>query len=425
MGRNIGFVSTRFAGTDGVSLEASKWREVLLRDGHHCFWFAGELDRAPDKSFLVPEAHFQHEKIEAINKEIFGKKQRTADVTNEIQNLKNHLKQHLEEFIERFNIDLLIVENALSIPLNVPLGLALTEMVAETLIPTIAHHHDFYWERVRFTLNAVGDYIRMAFPPNLHNIEHVVINSAAQEELALRTGISSLIIPNVLDFEHQPRVNIQRTEAFRESIGLKPEDIMILQPTRIIQRKGIEHAIELVKELKDPRYKLVISHEAGDEGFEYAEYLKDEAKGRGVDLRLFNARMVDPLSDNNHTNNNIQKDHFSLWDVYPHADFITYPSLYEGFGNAFLEAVYFKKPILINRYSIFIRDIEPRGFDLAAMDGFLTRKTVKKVRKILENPERMQKMVNQNYDIALRHYSFAVLQRWLKTILINFFGMEA
>jgi glycosyltransferase involved in cell wall biosynthesis len=228
-----------------------------------------------------------------------------------------------------------------------------------------------------------------------------------------------------LDFEHQPRVNIQRTEAFRESIGLKPEDIMILQPTRIIQRKGIEHAIELVKELKDPRYKLVISHEAGDEGFEYAEYLKDEAKGHGVDLRLFNARMVDPLGDNNHTNNNIQKDHFSLWDVYPHADFITYPSLYEGFGNAFLEAVYFKKPILINRYSIFIRDIEPRGFDLAAMNGFLTRKTVKKVRKILENPERMQKMVNQNYDIALRHYSFAVLQRWLKTILINFFGMEA
>ena len=115
---------------------------------------------------------------------------------------------------------------------------------------------------------------------------------------------------------------------------------------------------------------------------------------------------------------------FSLWDVYPHADFITYPSLYEGFGNAFLEAVYFKKPILINRYSIFVRDIEPRGFDLAAMDGFLTKKVVRSVKEILENPERMQKMVDQNYDIALRHYSFAVLQRWLKTIMVNFFGME-
>ena len=27
--RNIGFVSTRFAGTDGVSLETKKWAEVL------------------------------------------------------------------------------------------------------------------------------------------------------------------------------------------------------------------------------------------------------------------------------------------------------------------------------------------------------------------------------------------------------------
>ncbi|MBW1996151.1 MAG: glycosyltransferase family 4 protein, partial [Deltaproteobacteria bacterium] len=320
-----------------------------------------------------------------------------------------------------FKIDILIVENSLSIPMNLPLGLALTETIAETLIPTIAHHHDFHWERVRYTLTAAGDYIRMSFPPNLHNIEHVVINSVAQEELALRTGISSLIIPNVLDFENPPRVKIGRTEAFRLSIGLKSEDIMILQPTRIVQRKGIEHAVELVKELKDPRYKLVVSHEAGDEGFEYAEWLKEEAKGHGVDLRLFNARMADPLGDNN---NGIQKDHFSLWDVYPHADFITYPSLYEGFGNAFLEAIYFKKPILINRYSIFVRDIEPRGFDLVVMDGFLSRRTVSKVREILENPERMKKMVDYNYEIARRHYSFAVLQRWLKTILVNFFGME-
>ena len=423
MGKNIGFVSTRFAGTDGVSLEASKWREVLIRNGHKCFWFAGELDRAPERSYLVPEAHFQHEKIEWVNKKVFGTKQRTPEVAGEIQNLKNHLKKELLSFKQKFDIDLFIVENALSIPMNVPLGLALTEIIAETLIPTTAHHHDFFWERVRYTLNAVGDYIRMSFPPNLHNIEHVVINSAAQEELALRTGISSLIIPNVLDFENPPRVQVKRTEAFRESIGLEPRDFMILQPTRVIQRKGIEHAIELVKEMRGPRYKLVISHEAGDEGYEYAEWLKEEAKGHGVDLRFFNAEMVDPLSDNNH-NNRKQKQMFSLWDVYPHADFITYPSLYEGFGNAFLEAVYFKKPILINRYSIFVRDIEPRGFDLAAMDGIVTRKVVGKVQEILENRERMQKMVNHNYDIALRHYSFAVLQRWLKTILVNFFGME-
>ena len=45
---NIGFVSTRFAGTDGVTLEASKWSDVLESNHHRCFWFAGELDRAAD-----------------------------------------------------------------------------------------------------------------------------------------------------------------------------------------------------------------------------------------------------------------------------------------------------------------------------------------------------------------------------------------
>jgi glycosyltransferase involved in cell wall biosynthesis len=103
----------------------------------------------------------------------------------------------------------------------------------------------------------------------------------------------------------------------------------------------------------------LISHEAGDEGFEYAEWLTDHARERGVDLRLIDTRVPGAL------------DRPSLWELYAHADFITYPSLYEGFGNAFLEAVYFKKPLLINRYAIFVRDIEPKGFDLIVMDGFL------------------------------------------------------
>ena len=30
MSKKIGFISTRFAGSDGVSLESSKWAEVLL-----------------------------------------------------------------------------------------------------------------------------------------------------------------------------------------------------------------------------------------------------------------------------------------------------------------------------------------------------------------------------------------------------------
>ena len=417
MGKNIGFVSTRFAGTDGVSLESSKWADIFQQNGHRCFWFAGDLDRKPDYSLHVPEAHFQTEQNQWINNRVFGAKGRKQPVTQTIHEVRSHLKFKLHEFIKHFDIDLLIAENALTIPLHVPLGLALTETIAETQLPTIAHHHDFYWERVRFSINAVSDYIRMAFPPNLSNIRHVVINSAAQEQLAHRTGIASIIIPNVLDFENPPKISRKRTEIFRQSIGLEPDDRMILQPTRIVQRKGIEFAIELVKELKNHHNKLVISHEAGDEGFEYAEWLKDYACEHGVDLRLVSIHIADPWSGNGNG-----RGKYSLWDVYPYADFITYPSLYEGFGNAFLEAIYFKKPMLVNRYANFVRDIEPLGFDLAVMDGFLSKKTVQNVITILESSKRRKKMINTNYTIATQHYSYSVLRNQLSAIMKSFFA---
>ena len=103
--------------------------------------------------------------------------------------------------------------------------------------------------------------------------------------------------------------------------------------------KGIEYAIELVKSLNDPRYKLVISHEAGDEGFEYPDWVMEFASEHGVDLRLVTTQISSPWTDKT-----ASEEQYSLWDIYPHADFITYPSLLEGFGNAFLEAIYFKKP---------------------------------------------------------------------------------
>lgn len=424
MRKSIGFVSTRFAGTDGVTLEASKWASILKTQGHECFWFAGASDRNARRSMVVPEAHFQHEKNRWINERILGRKNRLPEVTDAIHEMRAFLKTRLREFIRTFDLDLLVVENALAIPMHLPLGLAITEVIAETRIPTIAHHHDFYWERTRYSVNAVSDYLRMAFPPPLYNIEHVVINTPAQEELAHRKGLSSIVIPNVLDFENPPVIDREKTEQFRHSLGLCPDDIMILQPTRVVARKGIEHAIDLVKKLGDPRYKLVISHEAGDEGEEYAEWLKETAQSSGVDLRLAPMHIADPI--------NLPDDEplpstggYSLWDIYPHADLITYPSLYEGFGNAFLEAVYFKMPMLINRYAIFVKDIEPLGFDLIQMDGYLTRKNIDHVKEVLESPEKRGQMTETNYEIAKRHYSYTVLRNQLNYLLHLFFGINS
>jgi len=195
----IGFVSTRLAGTDGVSLETRKWSYVLTAQGHECFYFAGQSEWPEERSYVVQEAHFKHPEIQRLNADLFDNYVRTAETSRKVQALKDYLKEHLYRFVNRFDLNLLIVENALAIPMNIPLGLALTELIAETSIPTIGHHHDFAWERDRFKVTAASDYQMGAFPPILPSVHHVVINSYAARQLALRTGATSVLIPNVMD----------------------------------------------------------------------------------------------------------------------------------------------------------------------------------------------------------------------------------
>jgi glycosyltransferase involved in cell wall biosynthesis len=417
MGLNLGFVSTRFAGIDGVSLEASKWAQIFEGEGHSCHWFAGELTKSSIVSLLETRADFKCERNQWVNSQLFGNHKKSFQLSKIIRNYKSILASRLKIFIDLYGLDLLVVENALAIPMHIPLGLALTDVIADTGIPTIAHHHDFYWERPRYLpLNGNKIYIHRAFPPKLPNIEHVVINSEARQELARRRGIVATLIPNAMDFENPPIVDKERVKAFRRSIGLKPDDVMFLQPTRIVKRKGIEFTLELIKALDHPKYKLVISHEAGDEGFEYVESIKQLAASYGIQVLFVDKIVEDPFARPSN-----RYDRFSLWEVYQAADFITYPSLYEGFGNAFLEAIYFGKPILVNRYNIFVDDIEPKGFDLVTMDGVLSGEVVKKIQKIVHDKERQQTMVDKNYRIALNYYSYSYLRKQLLQLMPNLF----
>lgn len=419
MSERIGFVSTRFAGTDGVSLESAKWAEVLWGYQHTSYWFAGLLDRDPNASLCIPEAHFEHPENLWINQRIWGRSHREPLVSRRIHEMASYLKSALYDFTERFDISILIAQNALTIPMHLPLGVALTEFLAETRMPAIAHHHDFYWERIRFSVNAVSDHLDFAFPPRINHLQHVVINEAAQEELAWRKGIASLLVPNVFDFEIPAPQPDDYTRDLRADLGFGPGDVIILQPTRIVPRKGIEHSIKLVEALHDRKYKLVISHDAGDEGYEYLHMLRELATESGVDLRIISDRIGDIRKTDG-----AGKKIYTLWDLYPHIDFVTYPSLYEGFGNAFLEAVYFRLPILINRYSIFARDIEPKGFRVPLMDGYLTRHVVDEVRRLLEDPVFRQQTVDHNHAVARRFFSYPLLRRRLRTLVTNITGLD-
>ena len=415
----IGFISTRFAGHDGVSLESAKWAEVLWEDRHTSFWYAGLMDRDPGVSWCVPEAHFAHSENEWINQRIWGRTHRSRLVTQRIHDLAAYLKTTLYEFVERFGIEILIPQNVLTIPMHLPLGVALTEFLAETQIPTIAHHHDFYWERDRFAINAVTDFLDMAFPHRGQNIRHVVINQQAQEQLSLRKGVSSTLVPNVFEFEKDPPPPDDYCKDFKTAIGLEDDDLLILQPTRIVPRKGIENAIRLVGRLNNPKCKLVITHEAGDEGMEYQHLLEELAREEGVGLRIISDRITDVRQ----TDQEGRKT-YTLWDAYAHADLVTYLSTYEGFGNALLEAFYFRVPVVINRYSIFIQDIEPKGFLLPMMDGFVTTKLLDQIQRLLDDQDFRQKTVHSNYHLARQYYGYAPLRRNLQTLIGGLPGLR-
>ena len=415
---NIGFVSTRFSGTDGVSLETAKWAEVLESMGHTCYYFSGLSDRPPERSMVVEEAFYRHPEIKERHDHFFTTNQRTKEETNWIHHWREIFRGHLYTFISEFGIDLLIPENALAIPLNIPLGLALTEVIAETCLPTIAHHHDFAWERKRFLVSSIWDYIGMAFPPDLPSIWHVVINSQASHQLARRRGVGSDVIPNVMQYEKPPPGIDDFSSDLRQTLGLEEGELFVLQPTRVVRRKGIEHAVELVQRL-NRKARLVISHASGDEGDDYEHRIQEYADLLGVKT-IFCSQIFD---DERHVTADGHKI-YSLWDAYPQADLVTYPSVFEGFGNAFLEAIYFRKPIVVNNYSIYATDIRPKGFQVIEFDDFVSSGTIKQTLEVLDSPHLQTEMAEKNYKLALRHFSYTLLHNKLKVQIANAFGMN-
>ena len=400
-----------------MTLEAAKWAEILEAEGAKCFWMAGLLDKREDISHLEPIAFFNHPSVVEVQKELFGVTTRPREITDRIHEMKEKLKTSIYDFIKRFDLELLIPQNILAIPMHVPLGVAMTEVIAETGIPSIAHHHDFTWERERFTVTSGADYLASSFPPTLPSLVHVVINSMQQKELARRYGQASTIIPNVIDFETPPPQMDDYSRDFRREIGVSEDDILVLQPTRIVPRKGIEHAIELLRRLKEPRLKLVLSHPSGDEGDAYAKLLSERIADAGIQA-LF---IADRIGERRGLNADGRKV-YTLYDIYPHADLVTYPSYYEGFGNAFLEAVYFGKPVVVNTYAVYARDIDPLGFKTIEMSMIVTNEVVEKTREIIDDSSLRDEWAAINFDLGVKFFSYSVARRKLAGRIAKLFG---
>jgi glycosyltransferase involved in cell wall biosynthesis len=404
----IGIVSTRLAGVDGVTFEAAKWEEVLHRMGHEVRLLAGDVDALRPHAQLVPAMHFAHPPAARVTAAAFDPDSDSNAVRAEINRLANQLVPVIETWMDVQRIGLLIVQNAWAIPMQLPLAVALRRVVQSTGVPAIGHHHDYWWERPRFAGCIVPEVLEQAFPPDLPGVIHVSINSLAATQLRRHRGIASSVIPNVFDFSGpRPRPHPAMRRQMRAELGMGSRGLLVVQPTRVVPRKGIELAIDLVGRLRDRHAVLLITSPAGDEGLDYLVEMEQMAERHGVDLRYAADRFAP-----DHEGKPLRPAH-SLHDAYLAADLITYPSLYEGYGNALVEAIYYGKPVLVNRYSVYEADIRPLGFRFIEIDGAITPATVREVRSAIADPKRQAVIARHNFELGRRHLSYEVLQRRL------------
>jgi glycosyltransferase involved in cell wall biosynthesis len=405
-------VATRLAGVDGVTFETAKWEAVLVRMGHEVRLCAGEVDALRSTARLIPAMHFSHPPAARVTAAAFDPDSDAEAVEREVLRLADQLLPVLAAWIQTERLDVLVVENAWAIPMHLPLGAALRTLVTTTGIPTIAHNHDYWWERERFTRCVIPDLLDEAFPPSMPNVRHVSISSLAARSLRDRRGLESLVVPNVFDFGHpmpRPRPEVRR--GLRTELGMDESGLLIVQPTRVVPRKGIELTIDLAGQLEDPDAVVLITSPAGDEGLDYLIALERRAERAKVNLRYAADRFAP-----DHEGRPIGPAH-SLTDAYVAADLIAYPSLYEGFGNALLEAVYFGKPVFVNRYPVYEADIRPLGFRFVEIDGVVTGEAAAAVRALLADPSRQAADAEHNFTIGKQHLGYDRLEAALGTLL--------
>jgi mannosylglucosylglycerate synthase len=413
----IGIAATRLAGVDGVTFETAKWEAVLDGMGHQLRLCAGEVDALRHQARLVPPMHFAWPPAERVTAAAFDADSDPAAVLAEVNRLADLLLPVLDDWAGRNELDAIIVENAWAIPMHLPLGLALRRLVEMRRLPAIGHHHDYWWERERFATCVVPEILEQAFPPDLPWVRHVSINSIAASELERRRGLKSIVVPNVFDFSPgRPRRRPAVRRNLRRELGMGERGLLVVQPTRVVPRKGIELAIELVGRLGDRDAVLLITSPAGDEGLDYLVELERQAKASRVRLAYAADRFAP-----DHEGKPIRPAH-SLHDAYLAADLITYPSLYEGFGNALIEAVFYGVPVLVNRYPVYDADIRPLGLRFIEIDGAITDATVAEVRALLASPRRIRENARHNFEIGREHLSYGLLRRRLGKLLRELAG---
>jgi glycosyltransferase involved in cell wall biosynthesis len=447
IGKKIAICHYRVGGTDGVSLEIAKRKEILEKYGCEVKLIAGK--RSQNADHTIKELEWDDDIIPIIKENGFIHFRRHDLSAEELKRKMNKISSIIEGKLNAIQLqeqfDRVLIHNIFSFGGHVAAAKAFTKWIKKCKIPTLATHHDFYWERKEYQTprnEYLKRYMQKFMPPKSKYIEHVVINSLAKRELYKRADINARVMPDVFDFEQAKWQVDNFNKDFLHEFAIDPRDLIILQATRVIPRKGIELAIDYAIALQEKISKLkrkklyngkklnskskvvlILAGYAEDEKREYLYRLKNKAFENQLCVKFIS----DHVKAKRKFSHRVKT--YSLWDAYAHADVVSFPSIWEGWGNQFIEAIFAKKPIVLYEYPVYKADIKKEGYDIISLGNGGSDlscdenelysipqknidKAVKQTIRWLKSSKTSAKL-EHNYQIGRKYHDFNVLENFL------------
>lgn len=436
----IGIVCGKLGDVDGVSLEVDKWIAVLKALGHEVITIAGkyatQLESVPAENQLTLERlSFDDDLQLELQQQVFPhlskyhphlSDKHVREILDNLRAAGKEVSDELIDDIKEKDIDVIIAENTNAMPMTLVGGVAVYNVSTRHRIATIFHHHDFWWERSRFSHSPIEQFLGEIMPPTDPALEHVVISSYAAHILQTLKRVHPTVVPNCEDFTQAVQVD-DYNASFRKDFGFADDDVLVVQPTRIVRRKRIEDAVLLLGKLAQKyeqwrgKLHLIISLYQGDEPDEtYISQIWSLADYYGIPVHLISDR----VSSERGVTSEGQK-MYTNRDVLANADIVTYLPFWEGFGNALLEAVAAKVPLVVTSYLVYKTDIKMCGFKnieiLAKYDEddflIIPDQTLRSIHAILTNAEKRRRMVEHNFRVGEREFGFKKLKCVLSEII--------
>ena len=439
----IAFVSGKLGDVDGVSLEVDKWISILTGLGHQIFTIAGyyaqPVDKVPAKrQILLERIRFDSPEQKYFENMVFPNlsvqsshlsEEQVLPIQAELEKAGAEVASELYRIIQKNRIDVIIAENTNALPMTLLGSIAVHTVATAHRVATIFHHHDFWWERSRFSASYIERLLNRIMPPSDLGTEHVVISSYASHILKSIKRVIPRVIPNCEDFDSPVKPD-DWNQDFRKELGFNEDDLLIVQPTRIVPRKRIEDSVRLVGRFMEknpdlaPRIKFIISLYQGDETDDtYVKDIEKLARKKKVPFFLISERVASKRDYDK-----LGRKLYTTRDVLVNADLATYLPIWEGFGNAFLEAVSSCVPVITTTYLVYKTDIQCSGFcvpeirDRYRKDGLLEipDDVLELMRRVLTDTEFREEIVSHNFNIGKNEFGFAILRQKIKEIFDDY-----